>query len=208
MFLGAQERVAPRLIAARMPEAVVNERRRKARRNAKKRGHTPSQAHLTLLAWNLFITNVPSTVWTPETVGKVYALRWQIELVFKAWKSHLHLATLPTKTVTSTLCYLYGRMLLILLTFALWPALRATVWSIKRRELSLLKLIRHLQALADRWLHLLFAPSAALCAFLRRAYITAERLVLKAVRKRRTTAQLLRDSLASQPDFFEPALAA
>jgi hypothetical protein len=130
-----------------------------------------------------------------------------IELVFKAWKSHLHLATLPTKTVNSTLCYLYGRMLLILLTFAFYPTLRATVWITKRRELSLLKLIRHLQALADRWLHLLFAPASALCSFLRRAYTTAERLVLKAVRKRRTTVQLLRDSLASQHDFFKPARA-
>jgi hypothetical protein len=207
VFLGVQERGATRLSALRVPESVVNERRRKARKSAKKRGHTPSQAHLTLLAWNLFITNVPETVWTGETVWKVYAVRWQVELVFKAWKSHLHLATLPTKTVTSTICYLYGRMLLILLTFALCPPLRATVWLTKRRELSLLKLIRHLQALADRWLHLLFAPSAALYSFLRRAYTTAKRLVLKALRTRRTTAQLLRDSLAAQHDFFEPALA-
>lgn len=70
IFLGARERVAARLIAARMPEAVVNERRRRARANAKKRGYTPSRAHLTLLAWNLFVTNVPGTVWTPVTVCK------------------------------------------------------------------------------------------------------------------------------------------
>ena len=62
IYLGVRERVAARLIAARMPEAVVNERRRHARAVAKKRGYTPSHAHLTLLAWNLFITNVPGTV--------------------------------------------------------------------------------------------------------------------------------------------------
>lgn len=208
MFLGAQERVATRLIAVRMPEAVVNERQRKARRNAKKRGQTPSQAHLTLLTWTLFITNVPDTVWPPQTIGKVSSLRWQVELVFKAWKSPLHLATLPTTTVTSTLCYLSGRMLLILLTFALYPPLRATVWLTKRRALSLLKLIRHVQALADRWFSLLFAPSAVLCSFLHRAYSTAEPLVRTAVRQRRTTAQLLRDRLASQHDFFASTLAA
>jgi len=116
LFLGACERVAVRLIAARMPEAVVNERRRRARNSARKRGYTPSQAHLTLLAWNLFITNVPGAVWTPATVCTAYSLRWQVELVFKSWKSDLHLATLTTKTAESTLCYLYGRMLLILLT--------------------------------------------------------------------------------------------
>ena len=88
--LGAKERVAARLIASRVPEAIVNERRRKARKNAKKKGDTPSQAHLTLLAWNLFITNVPPTIWKTETVLKVYPLRWQIELIFKSWKSYLY----------------------------------------------------------------------------------------------------------------------
>jgi len=127
VVLGARERVAARLVAVRMPEAIVNERRRQARAVAKKRGYTPSQAHLTLLAWNLFITNVPATVWPPQTVGVAYALRWQVELVFKTWKSGLHLATVTTTTKHSTLWYLYGRMLLILLTYALCPTLRATV---------------------------------------------------------------------------------
>jgi hypothetical protein len=106
VFLGARERVAARLIAVRMPEAVVNERRRRARKAARKRGYTPSHAPLTLLAWNLFITTVPGTVWTPATVCKAYPLRWQGELIFKSWQSYLQLATLPTKTATPTLCYL------------------------------------------------------------------------------------------------------
>ena len=190
-----------------MPEAVVNKRRRQARRQAKKRGDTPSQAHLSLLAWNLFITNVPSTVWTPQTVCTAYALRWQVELVFKSWKSHLYLATLTTKTVDSTLCYIYGRMLLILLTYALCSPLRARLWEQHHRELSLLKLVRHLQAGAECWLHALFKSEAALQLFLHQIYTSAERLVTKASRKRRTTAQLLRESLRSHNDFFEPALA-
>jgi len=103
-YLGAGERLAVRLRAARVPEAVVTDRRRKARATAQKRGYTPSQAPLTLLAWNLFSTNVPSPGWTPRTIGKAYSLRWQVELVFKSWQSALHLATLPTKTETPTLC--------------------------------------------------------------------------------------------------------
>ena len=80
IFLGAKERVASRLIASRVPEAIVNERRRKDKKKAKKKGYTPSQAHLTLLAWNLFITNVPHTIWPTDTVVNVYPLRWQIEI--------------------------------------------------------------------------------------------------------------------------------
>jgi hypothetical protein len=207
VVLGAQERVAARLITVRLPEAIVNERRRQARAVAKKHGYTPSQAHLLLLAWNLFITNVPATVWPPQSVGVAYSLRWQVELVFKTWKSGLHLATVTTTTKHSTLCYLYGRMLLILLTYALCPTLRATLWHKQQREVSLLKLVRHFQAGADHWLRSLFQSSLQLTAFLSRACAAAERLVRKAVRQRRTSAQRLRDSLGPQLDFFEPALA-
>jgi Transposase DDE domain len=45
ILIGAKEQVAARLIAARVPEAVVNARRRVARKKAKKKGYTPSQAH-------------------------------------------------------------------------------------------------------------------------------------------------------------------
>jgi hypothetical protein len=130
-----------------------------------------------------------------------------IELVFKAWKSHLHLATLTTTTKNSTLCYLYGRMLLIVVTFALCPTLRAAVWQKQDREVSLIKLVRHFQAGAEQWLQVLFQRTPQLAAFLSRACAAAERLVRKAVRNRRTSAQSLRDSLGPQLEFFEPALA-
>ena len=207
VVLGARERIAARLIAVRMPEAIVNERRRQARAVAKKRGYTPSQAPLTRLAWNLFITTVPATVWPSQTVGIAYSLRWQVELVFKSWKSHLHLATLTTTTKNSTLCYLYGQMLLIVLTSALGSPLRLAVWQQHQRELSLLKLARHFQAGAEQWLQAVFQSPLQLSAFLSRACAAAERLVRKAVWKRRTSAQRLRESLGPQLDFFEPALA-
>jgi Transposase DDE domain len=200
VFLGARERVAARLIAARLPEAVVNARRRQARKTAKKRGSTPSQAHLTVLAWHLFIPNVPGTVWTPATVCTAYPIRWQVELLFKSWKSYLPRATLPTTTATPTLCSLYGRLRLLLLTYARCPALRAAVWAQKRRELSVLNLVRHLQAIAEQGLQMLFRAAADLRHCLRQVWRTAQRLVIKASRKRRTSAQRLRESLSVQND--------
>jgi len=203
LYLGTRHHVAVRLIAVRMPEAIVNERRRKAYQAARKRGYTPSQVHLALVAWNLFITKVPDTVWSPASVWKAYSLRWQAELVFKSWKSDLHLATLPTKTQEPTLCYLYGRLLLIVLAYALCPALRAALWTRQRRELSVLKLVRSVQAVADNWLWALFLPAAALYAFLLQVCTTAARLVAKAPRTRLTSAQRLRESVQAQNDGIE-----
>ena len=73
--------------------------------------------------------------------------------------------------------------------------MRYHLWWKKKRELSLLKLVRHFQALAERWMQAIFQPELVLRRFLTRACATAERLVAKASRKRRTTAQILRESL-------------
>jgi hypothetical protein len=108
IFIGAKELVPSRLVAVRMPESIVNERRRIAKKKAKKKGYIPSKAHLNLLTWNLFISNVPSTIWKTATVVKGYPIRWQIELIFKSWKSYLHLASINTKKADTTLCYLYA----------------------------------------------------------------------------------------------------
>jgi len=129
-----------------------------------------------------------------------------IELVFRGWKSGLHVATITTTTKYSTLCYLYGRMLLILLTAALSSPLRVAVWQ-HQRELSVFKLVRHCQANADHWLRCLFQSPQQLSTFLSRLCAAAARLGRKAVRKRRTSAQRLHESLGVQADFFEPALA-
>jgi hypothetical protein len=129
------------------------------------------------------------------------------QIIFKSWKSYLHLASIKTKKEDSTLCQLYGRMLLILLNYALCPQLRATLWLRKRRELSVLKLIRHFQACADSWMQAIFRSELELYHFLTHACATAERLVGKASRKRRTTAQILHESVSQHYASAELAMA-
>jgi hypothetical protein len=107
---------------------------------------------------------------------------------------------MKTKKEDTTLCYLYGRMLLIVLTSALYPQRRATVWLQKKRERSVRKLVRHFQAFAEQWMQAIFQSERALRRLLQRACATAERLAAKASRKRRTTAQILHESLSQQQE--------
>jgi hypothetical protein len=82
------------------------------------------------------------------------------------------------------------------LQYALCPPLRMTLWVRKRRARSVRKLVRHFHAFADRGMQAIFWPEIALYHFLSHACATAERLVGKASRKRRTTAQILRKSVS------------
>jgi hypothetical protein len=91
------ERVPVRLVALPAPEALANERRRKAKTNRDRRLN-PGKARLYLLGWSLLITNVPKQVWPAKMLLPVYRLRWRIEMIFKAWKSHLGLRQLNCRT--------------------------------------------------------------------------------------------------------------
>jgi hypothetical protein len=81
LFLGAKERGASRRVAYRLPEPIGKASRSRAKKHAKKKGSTPSQAPLALVAWPLFMTKVPRTLWKTDTVGQVSPLRWPIEML-------------------------------------------------------------------------------------------------------------------------------
>ena len=57
-----------------------------------------------VMIWNpelkshmLLMTNLPREDFPPTTVRAVYSLRWQVELLFKEWKSHANLHALGTR---------------------------------------------------------------------------------------------------------------
>ena len=89
--LGVDQRLPGRLLAVRVPEEVVNQRRRRLRADAKRRGRTPSAAPLAWCAWTIVVTSVPPTLLSLREALVLLRARWQIELLFKLWKSHGHI---------------------------------------------------------------------------------------------------------------------
>ncbi|MCT7970422.1 IS4 family transposase [Laspinema sp. D1] len=136
-FIGKSARIPVRLIMYRLPQSIVSRRRQEAIKNAKKKGRTPSAEYLALLEFTLFITNVPDSIWSKEVVGTIYRIRWQIELRFKNWKSLLSIHILKGKKPERILCWLYGRLICLIIiselcSWANWYALES-----KKGEISL-----------------------------------------------------------------------
>jgi hypothetical protein len=106
----------------RAPDAVVNRRRRQARKAAAKKGRTPSKAALELMGWTILLTNVPAARLSLEQVALLYAVRWQIELLFKLWKSHMHLHGVSSYRQERILVELYAKLIgLVLFQFLTMP---------------------------------------------------------------------------------------
>jgi Transposase DDE domain len=114
VWLGKDKRLPVRLVAVPVPEAVAAERRRKLRANRDRRLR-PSAKRLALLGWDIFITNVPASLWPPALVPVVYGLRWRIEILFKAWKSHFRLEAHTGGSAPQVQVLVYGRLLWICL---------------------------------------------------------------------------------------------
>ena len=110
-----QNKVPVRLIAYRVPPEVSEKRRRIAHAIAKKQGRTLTQKNLTLLDFSLFLTNVPRHIWKPDIIGTIYRIRWQIELLFKSWKSGLKIDYLKGIDPNRIRSLIYVRMILILI---------------------------------------------------------------------------------------------
>lgn len=133
VWLGVHDRLPCRLIAVRAPEEVANQRRQRAREYASKHGRVPSAEHLELLGWTLFVTNVPAENITWQEVIVLYRARWQIELLFKLWKSHNQIARHRRgATPVEALAILWAKLLGAVLQH--WLLLSAT-WPNDRRSL-------------------------------------------------------------------------
>jgi len=114
VLLGQKERLHARLIAIALPAPVAAERRRKALANRDRRLR-PSKERLALLSWEIFITNVPPEIWSTRVVAETYRLRWRIEILFKAWKSHFRLGHFTNGSASQIQLLIYGRLLWIAL---------------------------------------------------------------------------------------------
>jgi hypothetical protein len=185
-------KVKMRLTCEIVPEEVAEDRRKTARKVARKKKRKPTGKHLFFLGWNLYITNVEKTILGTESVGLVYKVRWYVELVFKSWKSYHGLTQMRGKRKERIECFIYGRLIMMVIMAFLNGSVRHHLWNMESREASFLKVIRHFQVKAYRFLCLLTDP-IGLARFLWDEFLEACRLCKMDIRKRLSTAQKLRN---------------
>ncbi len=109
--LGQKQQLPCRLVAVRVPPEAADRRRHQAYEEAKRKGRTPSAHLLALCAWTLLVTNIPPEQLTAREVVAVARVRWQIELVFKLWKSHGQVDQWRSTKPYRILCEVYAKLL-------------------------------------------------------------------------------------------------
>ena len=108
-----------RLIAMRCPPEEAARRRRKMHQTCSRKGRTASRDQLTMCDWFVLLTNVPAERLTAVEAAVVYRVRWQIELLFKAYKSQGGLNASRARRGDCQLVEIRGKCVVRLLEHAL-----------------------------------------------------------------------------------------
>lgn len=109
--VGSRQRLACRLLAQRVPDAVAERRRARVRKDAADKGYRVRPERLALCAWTVLLTNVPADRLAAAEAGVLYRVRWQIEWLFKLWKSQGELDRSRSGRPWRVLCEVYAKLL-------------------------------------------------------------------------------------------------
>jgi putative transposase len=109
--------------------------------------------------YHVYITNVPADRLPAEDIRSTYSLRWQVELLFKSWKSYGRLDHLHTANPIVVECLVWASLLTALASHALHHTVRSAV--AKDRHLPLLRWAALFSRVALELLQLFFRRDPA-----------------------------------------------
>lgn len=144
VFIGNTPKIPVRMIIDLLPDNVYEERIRKTNRSHNKQGYNSSEKFKLRSRFNLVITNVPQTVLPTDVIPALYRMRWQIELIFKIWKSIIGIHHNRIMKYTRWLCILHFKLLLMIVNWNIVMGKRNHIYKQKGKLLSLNKCFKTL----------------------------------------------------------------
>lgn len=167
-----RELIGCRLIIERLTDGEYRKRLKQAECSAKKHGVGLSKEHKLRCRYNTFITNVERSILPLPQIRKTYYLRWQIELVFKTWKSTFEIHKVKKVKTERMECQLLAKLLWVLLN---WQLFQTCNYHIQKQQpekgISLLKFFKRCNSFSnslrlvllnrtslEKWLMRIFLP--------------------------------------------------
>jgi len=126
VFIG-KDRVPVRLVIGLVPSEVYQERVRRKEKEDRKKGRQMTDKTRFLLHFNLFITNVETSKLPSEKIMPLYRFRWQVELMFKNWKSVFSIHALQKMKEHRYITMLYTRLILIIVNLQIIHQVQSTL---------------------------------------------------------------------------------
>lgn len=135
-LIGEKERMPVRMCIELVPQQVYEKRIRAIEKENKSKGSQTSEEFRIRARFNILITNVKEEDLPVENMYKLYKTRWQIELVFKTWKSTLGIDKLQPMKYQRFLCLLYAKFILFLVNSQMAGMINRKLYEKEKKHLS------------------------------------------------------------------------
>lgn len=150
VLIGKDDKIPVRLIIELMPDHIYEQRVGKVKAYNHKKGYQTSARYIERARFNLFVSNVDPQILTLQTIPLFYKLRWQIELIFKVWKSTFGIQATRRMKLERFLCLLYSKLLLIMVNWEIIMVYRSKMYTTSGRWLSIDKCFKTLKSNTDK----------------------------------------------------------
>jgi len=139
----SQNKISTRLFIYLLPENIVEKRLRAKNDDAKKKGRNmPSEEYRIRQHFNLIITNAAKDEITIDTAYEIYRLRWQIELIFKTWKSICSIDDVKDVKQHRLECYIFAKLIILMLGWKIYWKLNMECYNEFKCTLSQFKFFK------------------------------------------------------------------
>jgi hypothetical protein len=139
VYLGERVYMPTRMIIALVPEDKIEERIKKQRRKIERRKGKISKQSFASIGINLFATNANDILLPLKEVMNLYKIRWQIELVFKAWKTIGQIQMVKKAKQERVITMLYLNLVWIFMNMQLINGIASIVFKLQKQKLSVFK---------------------------------------------------------------------
>ncbi|XZM35289.1 IS4 family transposase (plasmid) [Clostridium perfringens] len=139
IYIGSKKELKSRLIITKLTEENKSKRIFNHIEGIKKKRLTLNQRRLDFNSINAYITNVSGNIITMNQVHELYSLRWQIEIIFKVWKSIFKINQVKKVKLERFMCFLYGRLIALLLSSTIVFTSKSIILEEDKKEISELK---------------------------------------------------------------------
>jgi hypothetical protein len=141
VLVGLRQQLPARLGAVRVSDATLARRQADLADWERKKHCRASAETWALLAWDIYLTNLPAPLFSIDAVLTLAHYRWQIELLFKLGKSEGRVDEWRTLNPWRVLCEIFAK--LIALIFQHWFILLGAWHRLDRSPTQALHTIRH-----------------------------------------------------------------
>jgi hypothetical protein len=172
-----------RIIAIKIPQAEVERRIRKLKKQAKRKKRTPSPQRIFLASWNFFMTNAPAEKLSGKQIYPLYRLRWSVEILFKQFKSQLKIHTWNHANIYRLQCEIYSTLIISALISYAHGLLQHTLWKKHSSECSIEKTFKFFANKAHELFDIAYGsianPTALISSIIKEALSTCIRVLQK-----------------------------